>query len=322
MPPVLAILGLDEVDEALYDHLVRHPHVDAASLREGTGLPAGRLASALRRLQQQGLIDHSGTRPRRYLASPPEASLEPLLRRRERELQQARSAAARLNEQYRDTVRTDDPRELVEIISGRSQVARRYGQLQRSAQREVRMLDRPPYLSDPYAGNPIELDLLANDISYRTIYDAAALRLPARKQVINTWVTAGEQARLARSLPMKLCLVDDRAALLPLQASGAGELDAAIAVHRSALLDALGSLFETLWQQAAPWPTANTEADRDHRQLLALLNAGLTEQAIAHHLSLSRSTIDRRLRDLLTALGAQTRFQAGVQAAARGWLQT
>jgi DNA-binding NarL/FixJ family response regulator len=41
---------------------------------------------------------------------------------------------------------------------------------------------------------------------------------------------------------------------------------------------------------------------------------------IARQLRLSRRTVTRRIAALLDRLGATTRFQAGVQAATRGWL--
>ena len=54
------------------------------------------------------------------------------------------------------------------------------------------------------------------------------------------------------------------------------------------------------------------------QQLLALLAAGLTDQAIARKLGVALRTVERRVRRLMDGLGARTRFQAGLQAAARG----
>ena len=60
--------------------------------------------------------------------------------------------------------------------------------------------------------------------------------------------------------------------------------------------------------------------DEDTRQLLALLASGLKDDAIARQLGLSTRTMRRRIRNLLDDLAAANRFQAGVQAARRGWL--
>jgi DNA-binding NarL/FixJ family response regulator len=56
------------------------------------------------------------------------------------------------------------------------------------------------------------------------------------------------------------------------------------------------------------------------QSVLTLLAAGATDTAIAHQLGISLRTAQRRISDIMTALGTETRFQAGIQAAKRGWL--
>jgi DNA-binding NarL/FixJ family response regulator len=56
------------------------------------------------------------------------------------------------------------------------------------------------------------------------------------------------------------------------------------------------------------------------RKIITLMAAGVTDDAIARRLRLSRRTVSRRIATLLDRLGATTRFQAGVQAAHRDWL--
>ena len=48
--------------------------------------------------------------------------------------------------------------------------------------------------------------------------------------------------------------------------------------------------------------------------------AGLTDESIAREFGVSERTIARRIGRLQEALGAQTRFQLGVQASRQGWL--
>ncbi|MFI7130057.1 TrmB family transcriptional regulator [Nonomuraea sp. NPDC050153] len=64
-------------------------------------------------------------------------------------------------------------------------------------------------------------------------------------------------------------------------------------------------------------PSADT-LGLDDRRLLALLAAGLKDDAIARQLGTSPRTLRRRLRHLLDELNAETRFQAGAQASRRG----
>jgi DNA-binding NarL/FixJ family response regulator len=54
--------------------------------------------------------------------------------------------------------------------------------------------------------------------------------------------------------------------------------------------------------------------------LLAYLNAGLTDEAIARELDVSERTVGRRISRLQDMLGVASRFQLGSQAARRGWV--
>jgi DNA-binding NarL/FixJ family response regulator len=62
------------------------------------------------------------------------------------------------------------------------------------------------------------------------------------------------------------------------------------------------------------------EPDGDTRNLLTLLAAGLTDDAIARSLGWSSRTTQRRLQRLMITLGASTRFQAALLATRRGWV--
>jgi len=99
-----------------------------------------------------------------------------------------------------------------------------------------------------------------------------------------------------------------------------------VVVHPSALLEALGALFESLWARALPLPLPGEELatedrpSREEARLLALLTTGLPDVVIARQLGLSYRTYQRRLRELLSRLGAETRFQAGVRAVLLGWI--
>lgn len=87
-------------------------------------------------------------------------------------------------------------------------------------------------------------------------------------------------------------------------------------VHRAAL-----PLFESLWARATPVGSPGSPLVADQRELLGLLASGLKDETIARRLGVHVHTARRRITRMLEELGADTRFQAGVQAAIRGWLQ-
>jgi len=97
-------------------------------------------------------------------------------------------------------------------------------------------------------------------------------------------------------------------------------------VHPSSLLDALSELFEAMWDKAVPLnqrPAPDDEdrilTDRD-KDLLGLLAAGTTDETIARTFGWSVRTVRRHIHRIMTMTGAETRFQAGMEATRRGWL--
>jgi DNA-binding NarL/FixJ family response regulator len=100
-------------------------------------------------------------------------------------------------------------------------------------------------------------------------------------------------------------------------------VESAIIVHPSALLDALGSLFESVWQRSLPLAAfqggtgaAGAGLSDEQRRLLQLLAAGFTDEAIARKLDRGHRTVQRHIGTLMELLSAQTRFQLGLRAAA------
>lgn len=55
-------------------------------------------------------------------------------------------------------------------------------------------------------------------------------------------------------------------------------------------------------------------------EVMRLVIEGLTDQAIAHRLRVAVITVRRRIRSFRERVGADTRLQAAVIAARRGWL--
>lgn len=52
-----------------------------------------------------------------------------------------------------------------------------------------------------------------------------------------------------------------------------------------------------------------------------MLDAGLTDRAVAIQLGLSMRTVQRRVRALMDRTGVDTRFRLGAEAVQRGWIR-
>jgi DNA-binding Lrp family transcriptional regulator len=321
---VLSSLGLAPADQQVYEVLVEHGPLTAADLRGRVGLTEQRLRRVLKRLRDKGMVTGSPGRPQRFGAVPPHVALGALFLEREGELKRARLFADHLHDRHVESVARRHPAELVEVVHGTEAIARRVEQVMRSARRQVRFIDKPPYAQPPRALHPVERDLLGEGVGFLGIYDHQALKAHDLLADLEAGVALGEEARVVAEAPMKMILADRDLGLIPLR-TDRPTITSAVVVHRSALLDALDALFACLWDQAVPLalpgspaPDGGALAPEDAR-LLALLTTGLPDRSIAKQLGLSYRTFQRRLHALMAHLGAHTRFQAGLRASARGW---
>lgn len=324
---MLAALGLDQAEVTAYTALVDHSPATVSELAADTGIEPVVLARTLEALEVRGLITRRPGPTVRYAAVDPEIALDVLLLDREEQLKRARLAAQRLATRFRASAGRRDPAELLEVVTGREAVTHRVLQVQRTARREVRFIDRPPYVVPVHAMLDTELEQLNRDLRYRGIYDPAGLaQAHSLLGDVHQTMSGGEEARLLPNAPVKLLLIDDRYACLPLQAAPE-EMLSMVIVHPSGLLEALSALFEVLWHRALPLAlnedavtTVHGGPTREDRRLLTLLTAGVADTAAAKQLDMSVRTFQRRIQDLMRRMGTDTRFQTGLQAALLGWV--
>ena len=150
-------------------------------------------------------------------------------------------------------------------------------------------------------------------------YESSVLTYPNAGEVLLARADAGESARIIDRLPFTLLVADTTAALLDFttyDSSGAGSL----LIRERRQVVAFAALADTFWGLALPTSLGSTGLDSQAGYVLSLLAVGATDSAIAAQTGLSLRTIERRVKALLEQLGATTRFQAGVQAARRGWI--
>jgi DNA-binding CsgD family transcriptional regulator/transposase-like protein len=324
----LQALGISRVEESVYRLLLRYPGSSMSEISQRLGAGRHSVRAAVSGLERYGLVSQSPSPQPLLFPVAPDVAMEALILRRQADLEQARTLAKRLMTDFHEGRRAQPPG-VVEIVSGAEAVHRRFEHLQRGAKHLVQVLDTPPYAGPGGTPNKVELEALARGVEYRGIYDKAALEAaPGTIHAIARYVSAGEQARFLTALPLKLATIDREFGYVPLTVSQP-DIAQFMVVRPCSLLDALLYIFETLWEIATPITFGpDGPGEHDHsgevathdERLLNLLATGMTDQAIARHLGLSYRTARRRIAALMAALGADSRFQAGVQANRNGWL--
>jgi sugar-specific transcriptional regulator TrmB/DNA-binding CsgD family transcriptional regulator len=311
------------LEERIYRVLVKRGGAPLSEIVTCVEVSAKAARQALGGLEANGLISRSPVGRLRFVPAPPEMAVDVLVRRRQEEVAEARLAAIELQKTFRQAREKGSPPDVVEVVTGREAIIQRFVQLQRSARRELLGFARPPFVGSK-GPNDVERELLSRGVRYRIAYDREVLE-SAGIDGLRGCIAAGEEARTYPNLPMKLAICDDRQAMIPLRVDDPGSEDVLI-VHTSPLLEALRMLFEAVWERAVPiGPPGSLEADRvsgsqQDRDLLMLLAGGLKDQAISRQLGVSLRTVQRRIRGLMDKLGAETRFQAGLQARERNWV--
>ncbi|MFE9018939.1 LuxR C-terminal-related transcriptional regulator [Streptomyces sp. NPDC007808] len=326
---MLESVGLAAQDQDVYRALLLHPDWDIHAIQQHLGLAEDEVRSALDRLAQLSLL-RPGSGDEHFVTANPDVELKPLLERMEAELDEQRAKLARdratvaaLTAEY-TSLRIHAGTQGLERLEGLDGVRVRLQELAQSATGEVRAF-MPGGAMSPgalQAARPLDEDTLARGVRMQTVY-LDSVRNDHATVEYATWFTArGGQARTAPSLPMRLILCDRSVAVLPVNQDASR--DGAFVIHLSSVIAALNQLFDLVWERAAPLgdvpaPDCEGPSERD-LALLKMLEDGLTDEGVARKLGVSIRTVRRLMADLLKRLNAQSRFQAGVEAARLGWL--
>jgi DNA-binding CsgD family transcriptional regulator len=167
--------------------------------------------------------------------------------------------------------------------------------------------------SQAAAGRGVSVKMLYHD---GTRSDPATLPHPRRA------AEAGALVRTAPIPPPPMVICDRQAALIP---AASDQPETALCVREPSIVAVLRAVFDNTWDTATPLSKPATADDSNsltpaEQALLRLLAAGHTDAAAAKRLGVSLRTVRRQMNSLMTRLEADSRFQAGLNAAQRGWL--
>jgi sugar-specific transcriptional regulator TrmB/DNA-binding CsgD family transcriptional regulator len=329
---MLVELGITPDVELVYRALLARPGATAGVLAEALERSRADVARALADLVDVGLVLRSDDRT--FVAAPPAVALGALITERRDGLRLAEQALATLAEEHRAAVAGKDIGDLIEVVTGVDAIRHRYRQVQQAASRELRMFVTAPFVAVPPGENSAEITAVDRGVVIRAVLDKAVLSEPGAAEETDDSLQRGVELRVADRLPLKLVIADAELALVPLADEHGGE-PGAVLLQRSGLLAALDALFESTWRHAYPLTRSPLEGDGDpsdphgsdgpdglsvlDRQVLGLMLAGLSDQAVATQLGLSLRTVQRRLRHLQDLAGVKSRMQLGWYAARQGW---
>lgn len=149
----------------------------------------------------------------------------------------------------------------------------------------------------------------------RKLYQPAMLLNPSSAQHVRTVATHGAQVRVTRDDINETIIIDRRFAILAGDLID-GERSYGV-VTEAAVVQNVQSLFEAAWRSAtelAVYDAQHADLTSLAPRVLELLASGCKDETAARTLGLGVRTYRRRVAELMTALGAESRFQAGIRA--------
>jgi DNA-binding NarL/FixJ family response regulator len=317
---LLTVLGATEAEDRVYRFMAALESATCPEISGATGLTEAQTRTALADLAQRDLVSRTSDEPSRYVASSPGA-VEAMISNRLVELRKAQEALDSLADRRRTGRLAVEAAGAFEIIDGQQALRHHALHLIRTARSEVLDMVKPPVV----AVQTSEQVLPPRSTCKRAIFETGALEAPGALDAIRSGLRGTDEIRVHPKLPLKMLAADRAVALVLVSQQDARPVG--LLIYQSALLDALLALFDYVWDSAIRLDLVNGRAHAtdsalspEDRQLLSLLLAGLTDEAIATHFRVSVRTVQRKVHALMDVANVRTRMQLGWEAARQDWL--
>ncbi|MEO6090668.1 MAG: helix-turn-helix transcriptional regulator [Umezawaea sp.] len=312
----------------MYRAILRHPGSGQAELAARLRCSEQDIRVALDQLMMLRPVQSVKGRPDRVRPVSPQVALGALLVRAETEvnrhrseIEMSRSAVQVLAEEYGSG--SGVTADLVIRHEGREALQRRLVELASEAKSTCRTLQPDDWVVQE-DGDSIAVSKfsLAQGLQVQEVRQDIFRSDPVAYNYVRNMAALGAEIRVVPALPMRVVLFDEDCALVPSDPTNC-ELGA-IELRSLGAVAAVRALFDQVWSIADPWddapqPDHNGLLPRE-RELLRLLAAGHTDEAASRQLGLSLRTVRRLVARLMDLLAADSRFEAGVNAAKRHWI--
>jgi hypothetical protein len=164
---------------------------------------------------------------------------------------------------------------------------------------------------------------LEQGVEMRSVYPVSYLKRPRGREFLEYLVGLGAKVRIAPSIPFRLIIFDSESAVMGIDPED--HTVGAVVHHSRAVVRMAMELFLSYWNRAeSPFQAQELALERNisaqEAEFLQLLVHGATDEQAARKLGVSMRTVRRIAAKLSEQVGASGRFELGVRAAQRGWV--
>jgi len=317
---LLTALGATLSEDRAYRFLATTVSATSAEISGAAGLTEAQVRAALDGLARRGLVSQTNDEPPRFVASWP-GTVDAMISSRLLELRKAQEALDSLADKRRSSRLAAEAAGAFELVHGQQELRHHALHLIRTARTELLDMVKPPVV----AVQTSERVMPSASTRGRAIFETGALEAPGTLDAIRAGLRGADEIRVHPNLPLKMLAADRSVALIPISQHDATPVG--LLIYESAVLDGLLALFDYVWSSAITLDLVNGRARHpdsalspEDRQLLSLLLAGLTDEAIAAHFGVSVRTVQRKVRALMEVANVRTRMQLAWEAARQDWL--
>ena len=297
-------LGLSADADRAYPLLIATRGVAAVELALSMGVSPECAESACGELARRGLVRRSVDGL--WYPLPPQSEFLPLVSRAQEQLRRGRELLDRLGMEYQRVHEGRRAGEIVQVVEGAAAAREQIEELHAEVREEMLVFARA-------SGAGPDVD------SAPAMRHGVRSRVIVEREVLNAGGVFGAAAhlRVADRLPVQLAIADRSRALLPLAADDPASDPLLMVVRPSGLLDALVTLFESVWAAGVPLGTPHSPL---RLRILGMLVGGSTDAAMARALGVAVRTVQRHISAMEQAAGVDNRIQLVWHAARHGWL--
>ncbi|MER5730657.1 helix-turn-helix domain-containing protein [Streptomyces sp. NPDC002138] len=258
----LVALGLSGYEARVYLALVKRGSYTAAEVARAADVPRQRVYDVLDALVRRRLAIPRPGRVAAYSAVAPELALTRLITRQRDSLERLDQASAALaialTPVWTAGQAHTDPLDYIEVLRDPRAIAERFASIQEQATHELLSFCKPPFVAPAANDEGIQAvhRLRRSGGTARAVYTHDALGDAEVLENVRRFGVAGEEARFAPALPLKLIVADAALVLCDMPDPMADtKATTALYIEHPALAACLRLAFLTVWDQAVRLPS-------------------------------------------------------------------
>ena len=247
--------GLSMREAKVYTILFRKRDFTASEIQQLVDIPRTKVYEVLHQLISKGMctekkIGHN----KKYEVANPVSVFDKLLKDLAVKENIANNVLKILSPIYEQREEKDNPLEYIEVLKDKGQIHKKWISFQNEAKQEIIAFSKGPYTAPFTKDMNKEIDALKRKVNIRSIYEYKDVIKEELIKVISFWVSAGEEARVIKELPMKMAIFDEKITMFALNdpISLKPSITTMIIIHPSFAM-ALKYVFESIWEKAMPF---------------------------------------------------------------------